>query len=311
MAAAMATDLAHIPSVEVHLLRDASIEVFDPTPPDHLQEHLVQSIAERNDSFDRLASAMDQTLVIAPETNNILLETSQRVLDVGGRLLSPHPEVIAIAGDKWLTHQKLRQGGVRVPPSVNIDSSNATEFDEGFDGHQLICKPRDGAGSEGIRRISPDQVRELNEQMMVEGLVNGIPTSVAALSGPSNTILLAPMQQFIAKEDGFAFHGGRSLLHKPELCQRAHELARAAIECLPNPTGYLGVDLVLGHKDDPSDDTVIEINPRITTSYIGLRAMAKSNLAEAMVSVGQGHRTHIEFHDRGLQFFPNGEIEWI
>ena len=115
------------------------------------------------------------------------------------------------------------------------------------------------------------------------------------------------MQQLISKDDGFTFHGGRSLLHKPELCQRAHELARAAIECLPNSTGYLGVDLVLGHKDD----TVIEINPRITTSYIGLRAMAKSNLAEAMVSVGQGHRTHIEFHDRGLQFFPNGEIEWI
>jgi predicted ATP-grasp superfamily ATP-dependent carboligase len=55
------------------------------------------------------------------------------------------------------------------------------------------------------------------------------------------------------------------------------------VATLPTPLGYLGVDLVLG--DDPSgaDDRVIEINPRLTTSYVGLRAAALCNLAEAML----------------------------
>jgi predicted ATP-grasp superfamily ATP-dependent carboligase len=48
-------------------------------------------------------------------------------------------------------------------------------------------------------------------------------------------------------------------------------LARAAPGC----RGYLGVDLILG----PSGPVVIEINPRITTAYIGIRRVVDRNLA--------------------------------
>ena len=34
-----------------------------------------------------------------------------------------------------------------------------------------------------------------------------------------------------------------------------------------------------------SGDRVIEINPRLTTSYVGLRALARFNLAEALLAV--------------------------
>ena len=41
--------------------------------------------------------------------------------------------------------------------------------------------------------------------------------------------------------------------------------------------------------DDPAgaDDVVIEINPRLTTSYLGLRRLARDNLADAC---GRGPR---------------------
>ena len=52
--------------------------------------------------------------------------------------------------------------------------------------------------------------------------------------------------------------------------------------------GYVGVDLVLGAADDGGEDRTIEINPRLTTSYVGLRALAEANLAEVLVKVVRG-----------------------
>jgi hypothetical protein len=55
-------------------------------------------------------------------------------------------------------------------------------------------------------------------------------------------------------------------------------LAQSALALLPGLQGYVGVDLVLSG----SDAWLIEINPRLTTSYIGLRQLIQLNLAQAI-----------------------------
>jgi predicted ATP-grasp superfamily ATP-dependent carboligase len=57
---------------------------------------------------------------------------------------------------------------------------------------------------------------------------------------------------------------------------------------VPGLLGYVGVDLVLGDAADGSQDYAIEINPRLTTSYVGLRQLAEFNLAEAMLVAAAG-----------------------
>ena len=66
--------------------------------------------------------------------------------------------------------------------------------------------------------------------------------------------------------------------------------------------GYVGVDLVLGVAGDGGDDAVIEINPRLTTSYLALRRLLRTNLAAAMLAVARGdhvelcrERSHVRF----------------
>ncbi len=56
---------------------------------------------------------------------------------------------------------------------------------------------------------------------------------------------------------------------------------------MPGLRGYVGVDLVLGDQADGSQDSVIEINPRLTTSYVGLRALAATNLTETMLRLAR------------------------
>jgi len=60
-----------------------------------------------------------------------------------------------------------------------------------------------------------------------------------------------------------------------------------AIDSVSGLRGYVGVDLVLGLH--AGEDRVIELNPRLTTSYLGLRRKAKVNLADIYLRMMYGY----------------------
>ncbi len=92
------------------------------------------------------------------------------------------------------------------------------------------------------------------------------------------------------------------------MARRATELADRALEALPAALGYVGVDLVLGKAADGSEDYVIEINPRLTTYYVGLRAASEDNLAAALLANAGGLCESPRFRDGHLEFLSNGTI---
>jgi predicted ATP-grasp superfamily ATP-dependent carboligase len=95
------------------------------------------------------------------------------------------------------------------------------------------------------------------------------------------------------------------------LAERASALAERALAAMPMTVGYVGVDLVLGREPDGSEDAVIEINPRLTTSYVGLRTAATSNLADVMWRVGQGDLQPVEFSSKPIEFDANGNVSYL
>jgi predicted ATP-grasp superfamily ATP-dependent carboligase len=72
--------------------------------------------------------------------------------------------------------------------------------------------------------------------------------------------------------------------------------------------GYIGIDMVLGQRADGASDAVIEMNPRLTTSYIGLRALARSNLAGAILAAAQGKQPVLSFAGEGVEFTADGTV---
>jgi predicted ATP-grasp superfamily ATP-dependent carboligase len=93
-----------------------------------------------------------------------------------------------------------------------------------------------------------------------------------------------------------------------DLARRAVQLSARAIAALPAKLGYVGIDLVLGEAADGSADYVIEVNPRLTTSYVGLRRAAEGNLAAALVAVAEGRPAHLTFRAQPLEFLSDGTI---
>jgi predicted ATP-grasp superfamily ATP-dependent carboligase len=143
-------------------------------------------------------------------------------------------------------------------------------------------------------------VKEIAQQF-----VSGFAASVAFLIGPRILTPLVPCAQQLSNDGRFQYQGGR-LPIAPHLAERAIRIATAAVCCVPGLAGYVGVDVVLG---DDGNDWAIEINPRLTTSYVGLRALAKFNIATAVLAAVRGEPLPTMEWDAGpIQFTPNGQI---
>lgn len=180
--------------------------------------------------------------------------------------------------------------------------------------YPAVGKPRWGAGSQGVRLLPDAQaaarwLAEITEPSRIEQFSMGLAASVSFLCGPSGISPLPPCRQHLSDDGRFAYLGGSLPLPEP-LARRAVELATRAVVTLPNPIGYLGVDLVLGEEPSGAGDAVIEINPRLTTSYAGLRAAAAEgvNLASALLAVCKGGSPRLSFRPVWLQFGPTGTI---
>jgi predicted ATP-grasp superfamily ATP-dependent carboligase len=233
------------------------------------------------------ARTADWSLVIAPELDGELLRLAGLVEECGGRLLGPCIEAIRLTSDKLALANHWREHGIPTPATTDRAPTTCEAF-------PVVLKPRDGAGSTAtflvrsaldLPRAQLAQTQELpHGEMIVQEYVAGHAVSAAFLCEPRGNVPLIPTFQLL---DEFKYRGGE-LPIPPDLAARALRLGERAVECVPGLLGYVGVDLVLGDAADGSRDFAIEINPRLTTSYVGLRALAEFNLAEMMIRAATG-----------------------
>ncbi len=245
----------------------------------------VSNAADHRQQLALCAGWADRAVIIAPETGGVLLSLVQE-LAPQVQLLSPGEKMVQIATDKVLTNQWLRSCGVPVPQQQEYPSGELVRTQLRF---PFVAKPRFGAGSEGVHVIYNDaQLAAIptNEFWAFEQQITGTPVSVGVICGSESWLAMPTCTQHFGGI-GFEYLGGEcpvdSALH-----QRAAALAVSAVAALPAGCGWAGVDLVLG--DDPSgrDDYLIEVNPRLTTSYVGVRDAIIENPAELMIQLSEG-----------------------
>jgi len=281
MLAAISEDFGRVPRVEVQTWRQN---------PDS---------AAAEPAFCRHARAADYTLVIAPECGGRLELLCREVIRVSGRLLGPSPDAVRLTADKLELSRHWEAHGVTTPATWTLGEEPA--------GLPVVVKPRDGAGSQAtvLSRGRAPGVAESPGPMIAQEFVRGFAASVAFLVGPNSRTPLVPCQQVLSEDGRFQYMSGR-LPIAPDLANRAINIATAAIARVPGLLGYVGVDVVLG-KD--GRDWAIEINPRMTTSYVGLRALARFNLAGAMLAAVRSKSIPTFEWDVGpIAFTPDGRV---
>ncbi len=255
-------------------------------------------------AFHDLACGCEFALVIAPEFDDILATRAEWARAAGCRLLGPPPEVIRLCADKYRLGRHFREHEVPAPRTERLG-----EHDEPFCAYPLVVKPCSGAGAQQTYRIdSPLRFREqaARPQQILQPFCPGQPASVAVLAGPHQQLVLPPAEQRIdlGPADGRMSYAGGAVRFPP-LADEAASLARRVLRAIPGLCGYFGIDLVLAG----ADSVVIEINPRLTTSYVGLRRLAKGNLMQLLLDVVAGKPVSPPtWHDGAVRFSPDGKV---
>lgn len=266
---------------------------------------VAKDAASRDHLFDTFASQTDATLLIAPEIDGILLGLANRVAETGGVLLSPDANFVEIASDKQSTCECWHRARVPTPRGKVVLAGEHLTEDQTV---PSILKPISGCGSIGIASAQHQLVVPTQASVYRwEPLHAGLPASVTVLCHDDELMTLEPCGQQIAADGTFAYLGGWLPL-EDQLAKRARGLAEAALRALPSTRGWVGIDLVLGPADDGSQDVVIEINPRFTTSYIGLRAGAAMNLLELMLDALSGKQVQPPAIRHSVSWTPDGRI---
>lgn len=268
MLRALLDDLAEVPGIAVVAARDprlpplAGVETLTPLPGE-----------DAVTLYRRGLAGADAAWPTAPETGGMLERLGRATLAAGVGLLGCHPDAVRVAASKRATAHALREAGVPVVPTLGPAHQPA-----GVAG-AWVTKPDDGAGSEDTElhadwpaaraRVLADPAR-----LVAQPWIQGVPLSLSLVCGRGAARLLCCNRQEIGVREGRISLDGLVVNAVPDIGGRFEALARRVAGALPGLWGYVGVDLIEA-SDGPM---VLEVNPRLTTSYCGLRSALGVNV---------------------------------
>ncbi len=290
MVRALLADLSSLADVEVVVLWDARLPSSWLGPlTTGTQLEFVASVAQWRVAIETAAQTCTETLLVAPECGGVLERLTDRAAQAGLKLACPQGECVRLASDKHATCEWLLRAGVRCPAGVRLGSGD--QLPESFS-YPAVLKPVDGAGAAGVRTIkrasSLARCPQSGVAWRLENFVAGRAASVLLLrydsQGTNRVVALPAAWQRLESGETWSYLGGETPIDA-SYAERAVRLALQTAEALPSWRGLLGVDLVLGADASGADDWVIEVNPRVTTSYVGVRQILRGNALSLLFGV--------------------------
>ena len=246
--------------------------------------------------IERLAPQCAMGLVIAPDH---LLARYTQILEQHTHNLGCGFMTVALCANKVQTGKILRSHGVPVPEEVTTG--------------KRVIKPVKGCGSLDVR-ISDGPVGNGEfAQQYIDGEHFSVSVVASRVIGDAclyftgnSPLVLAVNRQHIghAPDGAIQYLGGETPVH-PEREAEIIETAKKAIVVLGGQ-GYCGVDVVLADKV-----YVVDVNPRITTSLVGIAACMKEEIAEILIEASKGggpKQVHLE---GSVRFDTHGKVTSI
>ncbi len=275
---AIVRDLTQLESIDVLVCRDLRLDSL-PLPANI---HWVET--DWWGAWLTCLDEVDAVLPIAPETDGVLESLCRSVEAAGKLLLNSSAEAVAIASSKKATVDCLALQGVSVIPTWRVGSHPQ------FDDQPLVVKPDEGVGCQDIHIVPNEEAlldyvgsRESTLKWVVQPYLAGQSISMSMMVGANCVCMVGTnIQRVVQMNDGFCLLGcvvNGLKSHQAELL----ELAQGICQAIPGLWGYVGVDLILTEQGP----VVLEVNPRLTTAYVGLSQSTGSNLAAMMMRLAE------------------------
>ncbi|MCB5187285.1 ATP-grasp domain-containing protein [Methylobacillus caricis] len=274
---AILRDLSGIENLEIMVVSDPRL----PLPAMTVALHTLESKQDPWPVWQQVMSEADIVWPVAPESRGELYRLSLMIESAGLPSLASPAASVRIAASKYATFLTLDAAHVPV-----VDSHRFPSLPE--NAQAWVAKPDDGVGCEDSHYFEhQEQLLEWLRQghmssHIIQPYIAGIPASISMLCKEGKAWLLSCNQQQVALKDGSFYYAGSILNGLSEYWQLFAELATQVAQAMPQLFGYVGVDVMIRHDQTIQ---VLEVNPRLTTSYAGLQAAIGYNPARLILDL--------------------------
>lgn len=212
----------------------------------------------------RLAVQADVVWPVAPETHGLLARLIRLMRNACDHVVACDVAAVELCSSKLSTARRLAMADL-----PHVPTFPATQPPAELAG-PVVTKPDDGAGCENTRRWASAADAPRAPGLVIQPFVAGTPASLSVLVRPEGATLLTVNRQHLTETDGVLSLSGLTVGALAE-DERVTRLAQAVVAAIPGLSGLIGIDIILTE----AGPVVVEVNPRITTSYAGLhRALA-------------------------------------
>jgi hypothetical protein len=246
--------------------------------------------------LSNIAKINDAVLIVAPETAQTLQSIVELVEKTGKVSINCESNTISKVANKIVLYQVLKTNHLAIPKTlslrVNDDLAKVKRAIKNKLSYPVVFKPVDGVSCGGLsfvkgesqveKAVEKIKAASAEENFVVQEFIEGESASVSLLCAKGKVFAISLNQQTTrvgAPEEASCYEGGSVPFDHP-LRQEAFTMAEKVVGCFEGLRGYVGVDLVLS-KDKVF---VVDVNPRLTTSYVGLSRVASFNVAETIVN---------------------------
>lgn len=225
----------------------------------------------------------DAVWIIAPETARVLYDLTCMSEQCECLLLGCTSKAVELVTSKKRTLEYLTNGQIPCVPVIK-DLENLPDQSCGW-----VIKPDDGVGADACYLFTDQYslhqyISKLNqEKFIVQEYILGTSASISMLCHGGQTMVLGCNQQLFAFNNGKGQLSGIIVNGLHEFAEQFSNIAEQVGAVVNGLSGYVGVDLIIAEQGP----LVLEINPRLTTAYAGLRQSLDYNPAKLIISVIQ------------------------
>jgi predicted ATP-grasp superfamily ATP-dependent carboligase len=279
----------------------------------------VFSAQEAQANIRKISEQADAAYVVAPETDGVLRSLVEVLEQTGVASLNCPASAIEKVSDKAAFYAAMRKLGLPLPEtrmfSVADDLKEIRKTVRDSLNFPMIFKPLNGVSCCGLSVVTnEDQVagavskiksESSSKHFLVQELIKGDAASVSLIStgGDAATISLNRQDVTMETPEACSRYSGGAVPFDHPLKSEAFAVAEKIAKSFPDLRGYVGVDFVLT-KDEA---VAIEVNPRLTTSYVGLSGVANFNLAQAIINAVLKRELPTHIQSRGYTCFSKVE----
>ena len=292
---------------------------------------LVQGNCNYLESYKKMVLKSDACFIIAPEFSNILYKLTEIADNYEKHIYSIGLEGISIGASKMNTYKYFKQSHIPTPETYLIPTlENRLDLDfiyEKFEelNQSIIIKPEDGVGAEHVLHIdNKSQIHEyfdtkkipidFSRKYILQKFIDGLDMSTSLIGiydeNQIKPYILSINTQNVLFQKGSLesqYKGGitpaeNSAVIKDHLNTFLQKLNLSYFK------GYFGIDFILTPKNSFQ---FIEINPRLTTSYLGIRNTHDTNPLKPIINPTKKEIGNLLHHQKYVSEYYRLELRYI